>query len=231
MGCLETMHPTREPVPVTSKWSRLELEVLTFFWLPPPPQQHGFADLAVVTTQGLEVFRLSMESRSLKSLKSTPSPVRMCWVEPLSGMVLACTGPHTLQPFDPRAKKTVLPRFDLVLQPGQKIEQNDVGIMTIYESTFCIHADKQNSRVSLRNISNPVFGKPQHDIVIDLAEYESCRGTLRLSKVDNLLVVHCVDNCVSLVFDIRHQEGRLVTPICGPCPVMRHGWVPWVCSE
>ncbi|CAK0897520.1 unnamed protein product [Prorocentrum cordatum] len=51
MGCLETMHPAREPVPLVCKWSRADgLEVLAFFWLP-PPQQPGSADLAVVTTQ------------------------------------------------------------------------------------------------------------------------------------------------------------------------------------
>ncbi|CAK0897519.1 unnamed protein product, partial [Prorocentrum cordatum] len=97
MGCLETMHPAREPVPLVCKWSRADgLEVLAFFWLP-PPQQPGSADLAVVTTQGMEIFRLALEQRSAKSLKSTPAAVRLCWVEPLSGMVLACTGPRTLQ--------------------------------------------------------------------------------------------------------------------------------------
>lgn len=212
MGIMETRHPTRQAIPVTCKWTRADLEVLNFFWLPASvsekPSEH--ADLVIITSQGLEMFRLSYEPHVIKSVKAIPSAVRRCWVEPSSGMVLICLGPRTLQPIDWKAKTpTKLPKFDLVLGKTKSAEAHDVAVMTIYESTFCIHADSTNGRVSLRNISKPDEGTPDHDIVINVVD-DGVPGPMRLSKVDNLLIVHCTDNVCSKIFDIRHKEKGAV---------------------
>lgn len=236
MGCIETLHPTHEPIPLSLKWNRTDSEVLNFFWLPSMPQQAEYADLVVVTPQGLEIFRLFFEQRVFKSLKAVSSAIRMCWVEPMSGMLLVCTGPRTLQPFDLRSKTPKMPKFDLYIDSNQMIEAHDVAVMTIYDTTFCIHADSTHGRVSLRNISNPLHGTPEHDIVIVIADRDTFTGTLRLSKVDNLLIVHHLEKKQSMIFDIRHKEksaaSRSVVPsICGPCPVEHNigstEEVPW----
>lgn len=219
MGCMETVQPCRDPIPLTFKWSRADVEVLNFFWLLPLHEQKDHSDLVVVTNQGIEVFRLSFEQRTAKSLKAVSSAIDLCWIEPMSGMVLACTGARTLRPFDLRAKQPKMPQFDLVLGRGQKIEAHDVAIMTIYDSTFCIHADSVNGRVSLRNISNPLQGTPEHDIVIDVVDDDALLGALRLSKVDNFLIVHCVEQKKSMIYDIHHREHSEVPSICGPVPV------------
>lgn len=218
MGCMETLHPNREPALLTFKWNRSDLEVLDFFWVPPSPQQADSADMVVITTAGLELFQLSFEKHAVKSLRAFAAGVRLSWVEPLSGMALVSTSPRTLQPFDFRAKSPKLSKFDLVLPGDQVIAFKDVAVMPIYDSTYCIHADSANGRVSLRNISNPQQGTPEHDIVIDLSE-KSLAGTLHLSNVDNLLIIHCIERKTSLVYDIRHRDGALVTCICGPCSV------------
>ncbi|CAE8636683.1 unnamed protein product [Polarella glacialis] len=222
LGCLQTLRPGQQPIQPVSKWSsRPEFEVLGFFWLPPagPSQGDPGCDLAVVTSQGLEVFRIVFEQRSAKSLKAFPATVRMCWLDPISATALVCTGPRTLQPFDLRARSPKLPRFDLVLSRGQSIEAGDVALMTIYDCTYCIHTDGASGRVSLRNISHPSQGTPEHDIVIDVAEDDGALGPLRLSQVDNLLVVHCVEKRLSTIFDIRHKEGAVVPCLCGPSSV------------
>mmetsp|Transcript_65561 Transcript_65561/g.182252 ORF Transcript_65561/g.182252 Transcript_65561/m.182252 type:complete len:723 (+) Transcript_65561:93-2261(+) len=223
MGCAETLHPSKEPINLAFKCGggRDVLEVLSFFWLPAMSRQTDHADLVVVSTQGVEIFRLSFQQRAAKSLKAFPVAVRMCWVEPTSGMVLVCTAARTLQPFDLRAKVPhKLPKFDLVLGGSKSIEANDVVVMTIYDATYCIHADGLNGRVSLRNVSNPLQGTPEHDIVIDLVDGESsCVGMLRLAKVDNLLIVHRVEQSMSVVYDIRHREKSFVPNICGPSSI------------
>lgn len=223
MGIMETRHPTRQAIPLVFKWTRADLEVLNFFWLPATastqPSEH--ADLVVITSQGVEMFRLSYEPHVIKSQKAIPSAVRRCWVEPSSGMVLICVGPRTLQPIDWRAKiPTKLPKFDLVLGKTKSAEVHDVAVMTLYESTFCIHADCTNGRVSLRNISKPEEGTPDHDIVINVVD-DGVPGPMRLSKVDNLLIVHCTDRPLSKIFDIRHKEKGAVPSICAPAPIAR----------
>mmetsp|Transcript_101867 Transcript_101867/g.297055 ORF Transcript_101867/g.297055 Transcript_101867/m.297055 type:complete len:684 (-) Transcript_101867:27-2078(-) len=236
VGCSETLQPSREPIAMSLRWSRADLEVLDLLWLPAAAQHPEQADIAVVTTYGIETFRLSFDQHAARSLKAIPATVRMCWTDPASGMVLASTGPRTLQPFNLQSKSPKMPRFDLVLGRDQVIEALDVAVMTIYDATYCIHADSTNGRVSLRNISNPSQGTPEHDIVIDVSEEESFSGTLRLSKVDNLLIVHCIERMVSMVFDIQHRERSTVPSICGPSPIAHHAraegeisWTGWTC--
>ena len=151
------------------------------------------SDLAVVTSQGIEVFRLSFDQRAAKSQRTFPTPVRVCWLEPSAATTLVCTGARTLQPFDFRRRNAKLPRFDLVLGRGQSIEPGDVALMTIYDCTYCIHADGSNGKVSLRNVTNLEKGTPEHDIVIDISDQDTPLGPLRLSVVDNLLIVHCLE--------------------------------------
>jgi len=219
VGCMETSHPTREPSILTLKWNRADLEVLNFFWLPAVPKETDHADIAVLTTQGVEIFRLVFDQQTTKSMKSLPAAIRLGWIEPLSGMVLACIGPRTLQPFDLQSKTSKLPKFDLVIGRTQSIEVQDVVVMTIYDATYCIHADSTNGRVSLRNISNPMQGTPEHDIVIDIATDGNLVGSMRLSKVDNLLIVLCINKMEALVFDIRHRWKSAIPIVCGPSPM------------
>ena len=87
----------------------------------------------------------------------------------------------------------------MVLSRGQSIEPCDVALMTIYDCTYCIHADGSNGKVSLRNVTNLEKGTPEHDIVIDLSE-ETPLGPLRLSVVDNLLIVHSLERTVILAW-------------------------------
>ena len=47
--------------------------------------------------------------------------------------------------------------------------------------------------MSLRNVTNLEQGTPEHDIVIDISESDTPVGPLRLSLVDNLLIVHCLE--------------------------------------
>lgn len=47
--------------------------------------------------------------------------------------------------------------------------------------------------MSLRNVTNLEQGTPEHDIVIDISESDTPVGPLRLSVVDNLLIVHCLE--------------------------------------
>eukprot|EP00913_Durusdinium_trenchii_P000874 g813.t1 len=163
LGSVQTMQPKQVLWP-TCKWSsKADFEVLGYFWLPGGPQDCN-SDLALVSTQGIEIFRLNFEQKTCKSLKTFPTAVRICWLDPTASTVLLCTGTRTLQPFDFRRRNPKLPRFDLVLTRGQSIEPSDVALVTIYDSSYCIHADGLTGKVSLRNVTNLEQGTPEHDI-------------------------------------------------------------------
>eukprot|EP00928_Gymnodinium_smaydae_P013088 TRINITY_DN14774_c0_g1_i1.p1 TRINITY_DN14774_c0_g1~~TRINITY_DN14774_c0_g1_i1.p1 ORF type:complete len:746 (+),score=202.70 TRINITY_DN14774_c0_g1_i1:104-2341(+) len=228
VGYGETFRPGSEPVPLSLKvgGGSADCEVLNVFWLPLPSatfQPQEYADLVVVCSQGLEVFRVFPEQRLARSVKVLTTPVRKCWAEPGCGVVLVSTGPRTLQPLDLRQKvPQKMQKFDLVLCRSKAIEEQDVTVMTLYDSTYCIHADPVTGRISLRNISDPAQGTPEHDFVMDLGDGATSApdagNSLRLTKVDNLLVVHCVERKVAYVYDVQFRERSLVHCICGPTP-------------
>lgn len=146
-------------------------------------------------------------------------------------MVLVCIGNTTLQPFDLKSGAK-MPKFDLQL--SRPIAAEDVVVFTLYGSTFCIHADSQNSRISLRNISNSQLGTPDYDIVIDVAD-PSMRS-LKLSTVDNLLIAKCMSSAHITIYDIRHPAKGMVTSLCASSRA-RHsdgtlaiGWLGWTYS-
>lgn len=221
VGTVQTMQPKQVLWP-SCKWSsKAEFEILGYFWLPGGPQDCN-SDLAMVSSHGIEIFRLSFEQKTWKSLKTFPSSVRICWLDPAASTVLLCTGTRTLQPFDFRRRNPKLPRFDLVLTRGHSIEPADVALVTIYDCSYCIHADGLTGKVSLRNVTNLEQGTPEHDIVIDISESDTPVGPLRLSVVDNLLIVHCLERMVALIFDIRHKERDIVPSLISPCTVTSH---------
>lgn len=237
IGCVGRFRPATEHIPITTRWNRGDTEVLDFFWLRPPAPQTQHADLVVMTVQGIEIFRFMPEQLVVKSVKAFPVVVRLCWIDPRYGIALVCRGPQTLQNFDFRTKvPQKMPKFDLVLERDKVIEAHDVCVMTIYDTTFCIHADGGRGRVSLRNISSPSQGSPEHDIIIDTVGCEHpCN--LRLSQVDNLLIVHSAASGVSHIFDIRHRVGNAVLNLCcaqpvsdGDRPVQQNSMEGWVCA-
>eukprot|EP00434_Breviolum_minutum_P015203 symbB.v1.2.013405.t1/scaffold950.1/size149601/8 len=191
LGSVQTMQPKQVLWP-SCKWSsKADFEVLGYFWLPGGPQDCN-SDLAMVSTHGIEIFRLSFEQR--------------------------------------------LGRFDLVLTRGHSIEPADVALVTIYDSSYCIHADGLTGKVSLRNVTNLEQGTPEHDIVIDVSDSDAPVGPLRLSVVDNLLIVHCLERMTALVFDIRHKDRDVVPSLIAPSAVtskdeagtsVSSSWISW----
>ncbi|CEL96954.1 unnamed protein product [Vitrella brassicaformis CCMP3155] len=212
MGAVNVLHPETIDVPVPLRTAGGDWTILAFFWLPAVYVE--FADLVVVSTMGIDVYRFTYDTLTVKHLRRFPATASICWYESSSGFVVLATGPRTLQPYLLYCKTpTKLPKFELNLQRHGSLEAQDVAIMTLYEWTFCIHMDTMAGRVALRSLSGP----HPADIVLDVQG----PGPLRLSRVDNLLVVHRLDKCISLIFDIK--QGKTLTPICRPAPLaVRH---------
>lgn len=232
LGCVRLDQPNAEALSIVSRWGP-RAEVLDFFWYTTAgPLLAETYDLAVLSTQSLEAFRVTLGSQpSAKSLKAPAyqAAIRLCWTDPVAAAVLVCIGQRTLQPYDLKAstarttswaKSPKLPKFDLVLPGGLEIQPHDIGLLTLYGTTFCIHADGHTGRVSLRNVSNPLQGHPEHDIVLDVYSDEAPVGPMQLSCVNNLLLVHRVEKAITTIFDIGHFDGTTVPSLCGPGPIV-----------
>jgi len=195
-------NPTaRTAEPVMFKKGGALVDLLDFQWIPPSLNQIGavaengagrsFDDLVVVTTAGVEVFRVVYQpTLSVSSTRWVGMQIRMCWCVP--SIVLVCMGSKTLQPIDTRLSRQSMPKFDLYVQ--KPITRDDVDLCVISGMVYCIHLDQERHRLSLRNITEPGHSAPEHDVVIDLNGASrldiSAVGSLKLAVCDDLLIVH-----------------------------------------
>jgi len=228
VGIAETGDPNRGVLNVPFRSTPAgNAEVLSFFWAParhPVVEDEihqGSFDLAVITSTAVEMFVLSPASFTLTGSKrfQLSPPATKCWVEPKSGISVLMVGSRTLQPFILNGSApTKMCKFDCCVDREVSIGDTDVAVMRIYDSTYCVHTDAATGRVSLRNLSNVAMGTPEHDIVLDLQG----PGALRMSKVDNLLVIHGLDQGLSWIFDIQQTPNGQVSggPLCSPSPVV-----------
>ncbi|CAD7947973.1 unnamed protein product, partial [Amoebophrya sp. A25] len=93
-----------------------------------PAPRHPL-ELVVVSTCGIEIFRINIVKHTVKSARTYQTQARKVWVEPKKGLMVCCIGSRTLQPFDLRPRRTPqkLPKFDLYIGKSKSIEHFDVN--------------------------------------------------------------------------------------------------------
>jgi hypothetical protein len=212
IGIVDILHPEsiEVRVPIKPTTTAVDFHLLAFFWLPAVSPEYG--DLVVVTSQGVEIWRLSYETLLVKQVKKFTAPIRLCWFEAATGVVVAAVGPRTLQPYALNSKtSSKLPKFEVQTR-SPSIESHHISVMSLYEWTFCIHLDSISGRVSLRSLTGPRPSDIQIEIDGTLEGYGA--GPMKVSRVDHMLAVHRMDRGITMVFDIK--EGRTLHTICAP---------------
>eukprot|EP00919_Chromeraceae_sp_WS-2016_P046592 GHVR01110596.1.p1 GENE.GHVR01110596.1~~GHVR01110596.1.p1 ORF type:complete len:231 (+),score=51.99 GHVR01110596.1:57-749(+) len=110
VAVVDGMHTDAVETSVPSLSSRTPTpSLLDFFWLPlthaDTLNSHGqhvhpeYANLVVVTTRTIEIFRFSFQSSDLTKMKTLHSNSYVCWHESKSGVLVTAQGDTTLQPF------------------------------------------------------------------------------------------------------------------------------------
>eukprot|EP00397_Hematodinium_sp_SG-2012_P030019 GEMP01031759.1.p1 GENE.GEMP01031759.1~~GEMP01031759.1.p1 ORF type:complete len:662 (+),score=142.96 GEMP01031759.1:144-2129(+) len=173
-------------VPVMFKKGGADVDLLQFYWAKSNGEAHD--DLVVVTTAGVEVFQISYEPVSVRSMRWYPMNIRLAWTSPI--IVLVGIGSKSLQPLNLQSARPWLPKFDLYVQ--SPIAKENVDLVTLYGMAFCVHMDQSRQRLSLRNVSDPSQSAPEYDVVIDLSSRGDSHGhrLFRVAVCDNLLLIH-----------------------------------------
>lgn len=195
------------PVPVNS----LVEDVLGLMWLPAIATDHS--ELVVVTSQGIAIYKLQHEASPpcLKLTKRFSATAQLAWLHSPTGYAVLAVGPKTLQPYLTFCKHPMkLPKIELNIPKWQAFEQQDVELIHLYDTTYCVHKDAATGRVSMRCLSASL----QSDVVLDTRG----PGSIDLSVVDNLLIAHRRQRRISLVFDIRPVTSALPASSSLPAP-------------
>mmetsp|Transcript_34517 Transcript_34517/g.47834 ORF Transcript_34517/g.47834 Transcript_34517/m.47834 type:complete len:727 (+) Transcript_34517:464-2644(+) len=196
-------------------WQRVQGPLLLgFFWVSTPD-----CDLVLVTPAGLELFRLHPNRTGLQPVEVKKHQV--AWYTYTHETRLVLLASSTSAPARMRAYQFAnsgivkLPKFDLEPPPASRAERappavdaGSVVLLVMYGRMYCAHLDTQQGQLTLYRFFRDAL-VCQHKVPL-------YSNQVRLSVVDNTLLVHNIDSGVVLVLDILSSSP--LHPLASPLP-------------
>lgn len=177
-------------------------------------------EIVLITNQGVELYQVNPEKRTLKQLKSWSVQTNWFIYSHENHTLLLSSSPQAnlMHPIVFR-KGTMhrLPKFEVELPPmynqlPQKLQERDVTIATIYGRLYVL-LTKNNPKgsqgpkaeISLCQLTKD--GVVKTDVlVLDMT------GRFAVNIVDNMVVVHHQATRMTLLYDIRHSRTAARDP-------------------
>ncbi|KJE89048.1 hypothetical protein CAOG_00606 [Capsaspora owczarzaki ATCC 30864] len=192
-------------------------------------------ELVLVTTQGIELFKLDPGKQSLKLIKAVSVAVNWYNYSHEHRILLVSTSLQANVMYGFHFKSgamTRLPRFDVELPASYnkvqpRLHESDLTIAMVYGRLYCLHVrstglspDQHHSSGSAEIVlyqltREAVTKKAILDLQVD--------GKFAINVVDNVIVVHRQESRTSMLFDIRlpprdvYSSNGLLRPV-SPSP-------------
>lgn len=201
--------------------------LLSYFW--PWPSL-----LLVICSTGFELLKVSTDNMKTKLVRRIEMQINWFVYSPSSRILLVSTSqkPSILQGFSflkdfLNEPLLTMPLFDLFtkgeIPKGKSCNSSDIVISKIYNAIFCIHSDIKDRKIRLWKLSI-------YDVLLMYEIDVLASGKIQISVIDNLIVVHCLNEKVSMIYDIHaeppddnskpgHAPVRVRYPIAAPLPV------------
>lgn len=203
-----------------------DAELLGFFWTDCPG-----ADFAMVTSQGLELFALKPQGLRATAVQRLASPQWFLWSHSCRVLVTGCgsTGAK-LQSFQFTLRGLIrLPLLDLTppwgsptkaassTAPWLLVSPAQVWVLLLYQRVFIAHQDAGMGVLRLYRL--------YRDATALRVEIPVPDGPMEPSVVDNVLIIHNLENgtvrLVDVAAAIRAKGGPVcqLEPVCPPAPL------------
>eukprot|EP00602_Paraphysomonas_sp_CaronLab_P013104 CAMPEP_0185039892 /NCGR_PEP_ID=MMETSP1103-20130426/37291_1 /TAXON_ID=36769 /ORGANISM="Paraphysomonas bandaiensis, Strain Caron Lab Isolate" /LENGTH=1082 /DNA_ID=CAMNT_0027578961 /DNA_START=251 /DNA_END=3500 /DNA_ORIENTATION=- len=183
-------------------------------------------DLVIVTTRGLELYKVSLARGQCKLSRYMSIKTHFFWFEPNFRVILVgvTTNSYSLElnGFFLRFDMSDMPRLELPAPDKMpsftldgKAGPDDVKMVTLYGQLYCaVHYSEEGGDVlSLYHLSRSKVEKT-HTFPLYVS------SSVKLSVTDNLLCCHCLQSNMSFLFDIslsRVVSEKRVDYCCGAC--------------
>ncbi|KAJ1606246.1 hypothetical protein OJ253_2831 [Cryptosporidium canis] len=143
----------------------------------------GCPSILMVTSSKLILF--SLTDHGIQPMWQIHHESLRFWYNMEFQCLLLQTGPNLLTPFinigmGHRQRPIRLQTLELILD--SELRQTDIYLLKIYGSLYCVHADYNSRRISLRDLFNP----ESPDLVLDIRENFQ---EFTLAVIDNVIVV------------------------------------------
>jgi hypothetical protein len=188
--------------------------ILGFQWTGTP-----VSDFFVVTSAGVEFYLVLPDRQMLKLVKALSLAVSWCMYSHETRLLLLATGAqdntmHGLQ-IQPQAIVRI-PKFEVQMAPppaapagetAQRLRRSlqpcHVSVARLYSMIFCVHVEPDLQQVFLYQLYK--------DFVVRKYALQLYSSQVRVSVIDNLLLVHALDAQVVLLFDIKINSQFAIT--------------------
>ena len=162
------------------------------------------SDLALVTTQGLELLKISNEGADLKLVKHDKRLIHWFIYYHEARLLCFCTGKdhNTIQCFQLLPDKLLkMPDFDpdAGIGPNGKrlpLDRASFLICRLYDKLCCIHVCAPRQELVVYQLGKEAVGR-----LCTINLFTACEQ-FAVSVMDSLLVVHNTDSNITMVFDV-----------------------------
>eukprot|EP01028_Stygiella_incarcerata_P000861 TRINITY_DN1135_c0_g1_i5.p1 TRINITY_DN1135_c0_g1~~TRINITY_DN1135_c0_g1_i5.p1 ORF type:complete len:732 (-),score=159.67 TRINITY_DN1135_c0_g1_i5:1868-3988(-) len=189
--------------------------------------------LLLIATSGVELLRLNLPKKQIKSAKSISIDIDWYKFSFASGLLFLCCAPNKerIRVVLVRPPKSLQKLYKFQMQSdlgdGKRvsvpIESNEFFLANMYNRLFAIHVDTRHSLASVYAVGRERLDF-KHSFVL-------LPGSVEVSVVDNVLIFHNLDQKLVNLFDIRtFVHGPVVPPMC-LAPHMGEGSAGWGAGE
>lgn len=203
----------------------------------------GSQDLIIVTMRGLELYKVSTSRNQCKLSRAINQPCYAFWYEPNHRMMLIASASHVSTPTTNntllvrtkpdgvlamhgiffKSDKASGPKFELPppeksprFDIGPKVSKENIAVVTLYGSLCCIVLYKMDQNQSSSFSQLVVYKITKSSVLKTHILPLNCHTDIvKMSVVDNVLIVHCLDLQKSVMFDIRSPSSNL-SNLIGP---------------
>lgn len=194
--------------------------IWNFYWI-----NSKTADLVFVTSCGVELYKLSGESRSLRCIKTFRYETTHHWCLPSHQFFLLLNKALIFQGL--RITKTQpekLNKFEILGVEKSSANSRDtfysqISLHEFYGAICCVFVDEVKGKLYLFRLQKEVYEhKPKFKMMLTNQWTLFSKGPYRVSSVDNVLVANSMKSKVTLpmLFDLNEHSavtGRIANPL------------------
>jgi regulator of MON1-CCZ1 complex len=177
-------------------------------------------DIALITTQGLELMKIASDGSDLKLVKHDKRLIQWFIYNHTARLLCLCTGKdhNTIQCFQLLPDKLLkMPDFepDAGIGPNgkrQPLKRNSFLTCRLYDKLCCIQICAPRQELVVYQLGKEAVGR-----LCTINLFTACEQ-FAVSVIDSLLVVHNTDSNITMVFDVWLQQWNS-HPIVAPLPL------------
>jgi len=199
----------------TCRNSKAANRILAFHWI-----ISDAADLCLVTLHGAELYKLNVQNKTLKCVKTFKYETKHHWNLASHQFLVLVDSKHVFQGLQiTKTKPEKINKFEIVGVQKSTLDRNSfyhqISLFDFDGTVGCVFVDEKKAKVYVFMLHQNERGRSTMKLTNQFELYS--RGSYEMSIVDNVLVAYNIGSQTFVLLDLNETE---VKPICMPHPIL-----------